>query len=179
MRGRTSIRNSRRLVERTETEQPGGATGVNICTATQVQQKNAPQFTSSKKARGQTLAAHFATGGLEPVPVDASTGSTNQEKTRKHNSVPNANRKTKKSKRKIRLGQADAAADTVDEQAAAALKGTSSLVLASCCVLWMDNWYRAQYTTHPDKNDRSQNCTAMAVLQLKQRPYVLGRTSSH
>ena len=58
----------------------------------------------------------------------------------------------------------------MDEQAAAALKATWSLVLSSCCVLWIDNWYRAQYTTHPDKSDRSQNCTAMAVLQLRQRP---------
>ena len=57
---------------------------------------------------------------------------------------------------KVRLGQADAAADTVDEQAAAALKATWSLVLSSCCVLWIDNWYRAQYTTHPDESDRSQ-----------------------
>ena len=71
---------------------------------------------------------------------------------------------------KVRLGQADAAADTVDEQAAAALKATWPLVLPSCCVLWMDNWYRAQYSTHPDESDRSQNCTAIAVLQLKQRP---------
>ena len=71
---------------------------------------------------------------------------------------------------KVRLGQADAAADTVDEQAAAAFKATWSLVLSSCCVLWKENWYRAQYTTHPDESDRSQNCTAMAVLQLKQRP---------
>ena len=71
---------------------------------------------------------------------------------------------------KVRLGQADAAADTVDEEAAAALKATWALVLASCCVLWMDNWYRAQDTTHPDESDRSQNCTAMTVLQLKQRP---------
>ena len=70
---------------------------------------------------------------------------------------------------KVRLGQADAAADTVDEQAAAALKATWSLVLSLCCVLRRDNWYRAQYTTHPNESDRSQNCTAMAVLQLKQR----------
>ena len=42
-------------------------------------------------------------------------------------------------------------------------------MLASCCVLWIDNWYRAQYTLHPDESDRSQSCTAMAVLQLKQR----------
>ena len=47
MRGRTSIPNSRQPVERTETKRLGGATGVNICTATQVQQKNAPQFTGS------------------------------------------------------------------------------------------------------------------------------------
>ena len=71
---------------------------------------------------------------------------------------------------KVRLGQADAAADTVDEQAAAALKATWSLVLSSCCVLWIDTWYRAQYTTHPDESDRLQNCNAMAVLQLKRRP---------
>ena len=44
------------------------------------------------------------------------------------------------------------------------------LRLSSCRVLWMDNWYRAQYTTHPDQSDLSQNCTAMAVLQMKQRP---------
>ena len=71
---------------------------------------------------------------------------------------------------KVRLGQADAAADTVNEQAAAALKATWSPVLSSCCVLWIDCWYRAQYTTHPNETDRSQNRTAMAVLQLKQRP---------
>ena len=77
---------------------------------------------------------------------------------------------TQTERRRKVLGQADAAADTVDEQAAAALKATWSLVLSSCCVLWIDNWYRAQYTTHRDESDRSQNCTAMAVLQLKQRP---------
>ena len=71
---------------------------------------------------------------------------------------------------KVRLGQADAATDTMDEQPGAALKATWSVVLSSCCVLWMTNWYRAQYTTHPDESDRSQTCTAMAVLQLKQRP---------
>ena len=71
---------------------------------------------------------------------------------------------------KVRLGQADSAVNTVDEQVAAAFRTTWALVLASCCVLWIDNWYRAQYTTHPDESDRSQNCTAMAVLQLKHRP---------
>ena len=71
---------------------------------------------------------------------------------------------------KVRLGQADAAADTLDEQAATTLKAMWTLVLASCCVLSIDNWYRAQYTTHPDESDRSQNCTAIAALQLKQRP---------
>ena len=97
MHGRTSIPNSRQPVERTQTKRPGGATGVNICTATQVQQKNTPQFPSSYKAGGQALGAHFATGGLQPVPVDASTGSTKKEKTGKQNRVPNANRKTNKS----------------------------------------------------------------------------------
>ena len=71
---------------------------------------------------------------------------------------------------KVRLGQANAPANTVDKQAAAALKATWTLVLASCCVLWIDNWYPAQYTTHRDQSDRSQNCTAIAVLQRKQKP---------
>ena len=71
---------------------------------------------------------------------------------------------------KGRLGQADAAEETVDEQATAALKPTWSPVLSSCCVLWIDNWYRTQYRTHRDKGNWSQNCTAMTVLQLKQRP---------
>ena len=43
-------------------------------------------------------------------------------------------------------------------------------MLASCGVPWMDNWYGAQYTTHLDESDRSQNCTAIAVLQLQRRP---------
>ena len=92
--------------------------------------------------------------------------------------VPNKNKPGNKTgyltqrgrRTKVRLGQADAAADTVDKQAAAALKATWSRVLSSCRVLWIDNWYRAQCTTHPDESVRSQNCTAMAVLQLKQRP---------
>ena len=46
---------------------------------------------------------------------------------------------------------------------------TWTLVLASCCVLWIDQWYQAQYTTHPNESDRPQEFTAMAVLQLKQR----------
>ena len=48
---------------------------------------------------------------------------------------------------KVRLGQADAASDTVADKAAAALKATWTLVLASCCLLWIDNWYQAQYST--------------------------------
>ena len=71
---------------------------------------------------------------------------------------------------KVRLGQADAAPNTMDEQPAVAFEATSTLVLVSFWVLWIDNWYRAQYTTYPDKSDRSQNCIVMAVLQLKQRP---------
>ena len=74
---------------------------------------------------------------------------------------------------KVRLGQADAAADRVDEQAATAFKAMWARILASWWVLWLDNWYRAQYTTHPDESDRSQNCTALEVVQLKQRPTYL------
>ena len=77
---------------------------------------------------------------------------------------------------KVGLAKADAGAMTVDEQAAAAFKAMWTLVLASFCLLWIHNWYRAQYTTHPDESHWSQNCTAMAVLQLKQRPtYWAGR----
>ena len=65
---------------------------------------------------------------------------------------------------------ADPGVNTVDEEAAAAFRRMWTLVLASCWVLWMDNCYRAQYTTNSDKSDRSQNCTSMAVLQLKKRP---------
>ena len=37
-------------------------------------------------------------------------------------------------------------------------------------VLWMDNWYNKQVTTNPDKNDKSLNATALAVLLLKDAP---------
>ena len=43
------------------------------------------------------LAAHFATRGLEPVPVDASTGSTRQKETGIHNQVRDTNGKTNQS----------------------------------------------------------------------------------
>ena len=70
----------------------------------------------------------------------------------------------------ITLGQADSGVNTVDEQASAAFITTWALLLASCCVLCIDNWYLAQCTTHTDESDWSKNCTAMALLQLKQRP---------
>ena len=94
------------------------------------------QFTRSEMVGGQVLGAHFATRGLEPVPVDASTGSTKNRK-----KPGNTTRYLKQTERrtKVRLGQADAGADTLDEQAAATLKATRKLVLASCCVLWIDN----------------------------------------
>ena len=34
----------------------------------------------------------------------------------------------------------------------------------------MDNWYNKQFTTSPDKNDRSLNATALAVLLLRDAP---------
>ena len=69
----------------------------------------------------------------------------------------------------VRLGKADSPANTVDKKATTPFGTTRASLLASCCVLWIDNWYRAQETTHPDESDRSQKCTAIAVLQLKQR----------
>ena len=43
------------------------------------------------------MGANFATTGLDPVPVEASTGSTEEEKTGNHDKVPNTNRKTNQS----------------------------------------------------------------------------------
>ena len=37
-------------------------------------------------------------------------------------------------------------------------------------VLWMDNWDNKQFTTNPDKNDKSLNATALAVLLLRDAP---------
>ena len=34
----------------------------------------------------------------------------------------------------------------------------------------MDNWYNRQFTTNPDKNDKSLNATALAVLLLRHTP---------
>ena len=34
----------------------------------------------------------------------------------------------------------------------------------------MDNWYNKQFTTNPDKNDKSLNATALAVLLLRDAP---------
>ena len=38
-------------------------------------------------------------------------------------------------------------------------------------VLWMDNWYNKQFTTNPDKNNKSLNATALAVLLLQDAPH--------
>ena len=88
------------------------------------------------------------------------------EKTIRHLSQPE--RRTE-----VRLGQAHSPVSTVVQQAVAAFRTMWAFVLASCCVLWTNNWYRAQYMTHPDQRDPSQNCTAMAVPQLKPRPAYL------
>ena len=56
--------------------------------------------------------------------------------------------------------------------------GQSLSTFVLCCVvdgrstvvLWMDNWYNKQFTTNPDKNDKSLNATALAVLLLKDAP---------
>ena len=36
--------------------------------------------------------------------------------------------------------------------------------------MWMDSWYNKQFTTNCDKNDKSLNATALAVLLLKDAP---------
>ena len=75
--------------------------------------------------------------------------------------------------KEVPLWQADATADTVAKQAAAAIKATWTLVLASCCVLWIDNWYRAQ-NTGPVAN-LYYNCSTSTETET----HVLGTTSSH
>ena len=118
-------------MEQTEKKRGCGATGVNACETTEVKQKNARQFTQGqnigKKARG----AHFATRGLEPLPVNASTGSTTQNKRAKPTRyLSQAERRTK-----VRLGHTDSAVNTVDEQASAACRITWHWCLhcVACC----------------------------------------------
>ena len=66
------------------------------------------------------------------------------------------------------LGRYSAA--SVKEMAAVRLRTTLNKIHQQCVVLWMDNWYNKQFTTNPDKNDKSLNATALAVFLLRDAP---------
>ena len=67
-------------------------------------------------------------------------------------------------------GLARYSAPSLKEKAAVRLQTTWNKIHQQWVVLWMDNWYNKQFTTNPDKNDKSLNATALAVLLLKDAP---------
>ena len=69
-----------------------------------------------------------------------------------------------------RSGLARYSAPSVKEKAAVRLQTTWSKIHQQWVVLWIDNWYNKQFTTNPDKNDKSLNATALAVLLLTYAP---------
>ena len=69
-----------------------------------------------------------------------------------------------------RSGLARYSAPSVKEKAAVRLESTWNKIHQQWVVLWMDNRYNKQFTTNPDKNDRSLNATASAVLLLRDAP---------
>ena len=69
-----------------------------------------------------------------------------------------------------RSGLARYSALSVKEKAAVRLQTTWNKIHQQWVVLWMDNWYNKQFTTNPDKNDKSLNATASAVLLLRDAP---------
>ena len=66
-----------------------------------------------------------------------------------------------------RSGLARYSAPSLKEKAAVRLQTTCNKIHQQWVVLWMDNWYNKQFTTNPDKNDKSLNATALAVLLLR------------
>ena len=57
------------------------------------------------------------------------------------------------------------------ERAAARLQTTWNKIHQQWVLFWIDNWYNKQFTTNPDKNDKSLNATALAVLLLQDAPW--------
>ena len=56
------------------------------------------------------------------------------------------------------------------DRAAVRLQTTWNKIHQRGVVLWMDNWYNKEFTTSADKNDKSLNATALAVLLLRDAP---------
>ena len=69
-----------------------------------------------------------------------------------------------------RSGLARYSAPSLKEKAAVRLQTTWNKIHQQWAVLWMDNWYNKQFTTNPDKKNKSLNATALAVLLLKDAP---------
>ena len=69
-----------------------------------------------------------------------------------------------------RSGLARYSAPSVKEKPAVRLQTTWNKKHQQLVVLWMDNWYNKQFTTNPDKNDKSLNATALTVLLLRDPP---------
>ena len=61
-------------------------------------------------------------------------------------------------------------APSVKERATVRLQTTWNKIHHQWVVLWMDNWCNKQFTTNPDKNDKSLNATSLAVLLLRDAP---------
>ena len=70
-----------------------------------------------------------------------------------------------------RLGRARYSAPSVKERAVVRLQATWDKMYRQWVVYWMDNWENKQFTTNPDKNDKSLNATALAVLFLRDAPH--------
>ena len=70
-----------------------------------------------------------------------------------------------------RSGLVRYSASSVKERAAVRLQTTWDKIHEQWVVLWMDNWYTKQFNTNPDKNDKSLNATALAVLLLRDIDY--------
>ena len=71
-----------------------------------------------------------------------------------------------------RSGLARYSAPSVKENAAVRLQTTWNKIHQQWVVLWIDNWYNKQFTTNPDKNDKSLSATALADLLLRDAPRV-------
>ena len=69
-----------------------------------------------------------------------------------------------------RSGLAPYSAPSLKVKAAVRLQTTWNKIHQQWVVLWMDNWYSKQFTTNPDKNDKSLNAAALAVLLLRDAP---------
>ena len=69
-----------------------------------------------------------------------------------------------------RSGLARYSAPSVKEKAAVTLQTTWNKIHQQWVVLWMDNCPKQQFTTNPDKKDKSLTATALAVLLLRDAP---------